>query len=249
MKKIFLLALISAFALTTRAQESAVGLEVGFAQTDFRLNSWFPSDDGTTLNLTTLNGFKLGFLWDVTYIKGFGSTLGLRYTYGTTLTGWTKVNDEQIGEYPRYKERLNYNQLELYVDWQYKFEIAADTYIMLTSGPAIQCGLAMSGTTYYQSTTSEWEEPTIQRFDYNGENFYNAYHRVNVTWGIGAGFQYDRFFIRGGYDFGLMNPYKIKDFTEIPELKDAYGGDSRYTRGRLDQWHIRIGFYFAQFDK
>jgi hypothetical protein len=55
---------------------------------------------------------------------------------------------------------------------------------------------------------------------------------LNVTWGVGAGFQYKRYFLRGGYDFGLMNPYKHSDFA-----------NEKHTRGRLDQWNIRLGVY------
>jgi hypothetical protein len=56
--------------------------------------------------------------------------------------------------------------------------------------------------------------------------------RLNVTWGVGAGFQYKRYFLRGGYDFGLIVPYKSADFV-----------NGNHTRGRLDQWNIKVGVY------
>ena len=49
---------------------------------------------------------------------------------------------------------------------------------------------------------------------------------------IGAGFQDKRYFLRGGYDFGLINPYKNADFV-----------NGNHTRGRLDQWSIKLGVY------
>jgi hypothetical protein len=59
-----------------------------------------------------------------------------------------------------------------------------------------------------------------------------------VTWGVGAGFQYKRYFLRGEYDFGLINPHRYGQFVNIAgETMD------RNTRGRLDQWSIRIGMY------
>ena len=251
MKKLFILALFSAATLCSYAQKSAIGLEVGFAQSDFRLNQPLPPNDPNTkvLGLTALNGLKVGLMWDATYIKGFGSTIGLRYTFGSTLTNWVKVKDDQIGDFPRTKDRYNYSQLELYVDWQYKFEIAANTYIILSTGPSIQCGISMQNTNYYQEFNQETQEKRISRYDYSDADLQKDYQRFNVGWGIGAGFQYDRFFIRGGYDFGLTNPYKIHNFNEIPDLIKKYGNDySQYTRGRLDQWHIRLGFYFMQWD-
>ena len=60
----------------------------------------------------------------------------------------------------------------------------------------------------------------------------NALKRINITWGVGAGFQYKRYFLRGGYDFGLINPYKNADFT-----------NGNHTRGRLDQWNVKLGIY------
>mgnify|MGYP003456251769 FL=1 len=60
-----------------------------------------------------------------------------------------------------------------------------------------------------------------------------ALSRLNVTWGVGAGLQYKRYFLRGGYDFGLINPYK----------SDMFDGFDIYTRGRFDQWQIKLGMY------
>jgi hypothetical protein len=57
-----------------------------------------------------------------------------------------------------------------------------------------------------------------------------------VTWGVGAGLQYNRYFVRGGYDFGLINPYKADKFI----ITDEY---QPYTRGRFDQWQIKLGMY------
>jgi hypothetical protein len=56
---------------------------------------------------------------------------------------------------------------------------------------------------------------------------------------LGAGFQYDRYFLRGGYDFGLINPYKASHHFDYTETN---GGNPR-TRGRFDQWQIKLGMY------
>ena len=70
-----------------------------------------------------------------------------------------------------------------------------------------------------------------------------ALKRLNVTWGIGAGFQYERYFLRGGYDFGLVNPYKAYQFTEV-----VNDGNPR-TRGRFDQWQVKLGIYLWESNK
>ncbi len=258
MKRYSILVILAFAAIvTTHAQESALGFEFGYARTDFRTNSYIPTQDPNVLSTLALDGFKVGLVWDATYIKGFGSTLGLRYTYGTKMTDWVKDRDDQVFDYPRTKQRVNYNQLELFVDWQYKFEIASNTYIILTTGPSIQCGLSMNNTIYREEYDGHSSETKISRYDYSASDLNGTLRRINVTWGVGAGFQYKRLYLRGGYDFGLINPYGISNFNEsaailtdintfYPEYNTPENPYTRYTKGRLDQWHIRIGFYFAQ---
>lgn len=237
-------------AISAIAQEgtSAVGVQFGFAQTDYRLNSWDVNADPTKLENSPLNGFKLGLVWDATFIKGFGSMIGINYTFGTYSSSWKSVNENML--YPQTKERNTYHQGEIFVDWQYKFQVAGDTYIILYTGPTIQCQLSLTTSTYTKTTDNQETELKINRFDYDDTAMHQDYRRLNVTWGVGAGFQYDRFYIRGGYDFGLMNPYKINDFSEV--FGPIYGTNQdsgRHTRGRVDQWHIKLGFFFAQFGK
>ena len=239
--------LLGTFTTGLFAQEgtSAVGFQFGYAQSVYRLNNWDPNTDPDQLESTPLHGIKAGLVWDATYIKGFGSMIGVNYTFGTYTSQWQQVSSDFL--YPQTKERNVYHELELFVDWQYKFEIAGSTYIILYTGPTIQAQLSLE-TTVFERTADSENQTSINRFDYNDDRMHQDYKRFNVTWGIGAGFQYDRFYIRGGYDFGLINPYKVSNFNEVPALVNQYGEDySRYTRGRLDQWHIKLGFFFAQF--
>ncbi len=248
--KHIILAALLPVAMGVSAQEgsSAVGVQFGFAQTDYRLNSWDVDANPTELTNSPLNGFKIGLVWDATFIKGFGSMIGINYTFGTYTSKWKSVNTNML--FPQTKERNTYHQGEIFVDWQYKFEVAGDTYIILYTGPSIQCQFALTTTVYTRTADSQESELKISRFDYNDAEMHQDYRRLNVTWGVGAGFQYDRFYIRGGYDFGLMNPYKISDFSEV--FGPIYGDNhdsGRHTRGRIDQWQIKLGFFFAQYGK
>lgn len=239
--------MISAITVSVAAQEgsSAVGIQFGFAQTDYRLNSWDPTADGKELQTTPLNGFKAGFVWEATFVKGFGSMIGLNYTFGTYSSAWHKEKDNQIADFPQTKEKDFYHQLELFVDWQYKFQIAGDTYIILYTGPTVQCQLSLTERVYKRDVYGKEERTDIKHFDYNDDSMHEDYKRFNVTWGVGVGFQYDRYYIRGGYDFGLINPFKINDFGEV--FGNIYGENhdtGRATRGRLDQWSIKLGVFF-----
>lgn len=216
-----------------------VGVQLGFTQPITRLNAPV-RDQEKTLDATIYNGMKIGVLYDATIIKGFGYTIGINYTFGGNHTDWIKKISTQPTDYPKVRTRGQYHQLELVVDWQYKFEIAQDTWLILYTGPTIQCGLNLSDKWFLKSA------PNTESYDYTMNHYNvesagnNAIKRMNVTWGVGAGFQYERYFIRGGYDFGLINPYKAETFT----ISESY---QPYTRGRFDQWQIKVGLYLWAF--
>lgn len=253
MKKSFVTLLIiglavSASAKTIELPKQGLGLQIGWAQPTIRLNSPYnPEGAKDSLSYTVhLNGFKVGLVYDASYIAGFGSTIGFNYTFGMSQGKWTSVYPT-LNQYPKTRTLITYHQIELFVDWQYKFEIAKETYLMLYTGPTLQCGVNfdmridtqtedfISGTVtttdgdrkdaYRVEQIDDAGDPTHQKAD-------NALRRLNVTWGVGAGFQYKRYFLRGGYDFGLLNPYKNSDFE-----------NGLHTRGRMDQWNIRLGVY------
>ncbi len=174
--------------------------------------------------------------------------IGVNYSFGTYDSGWKK---EFELDYPKIKEQNRYHQLELFVDWQYKFQIAGDTYIILYTGPTVQCQLSLQETVFERTLTGgDQTKSKINRFDYTDTDMHDDFKRFNVTWGVGVGFQYDRYYLRGGYDFGLLNPHKISDFSEV--FGNIYGENhdsGRATRGRIDQWSIKLGVFFWQSDK
>ena len=222
-------------AMAVDVPKQGFGIQVGWSQPILRLNSpdtSMPKD--SMVNTVKLNGFKVGVVYDASYIAGFGSTIGLNYTFGMSQGKWE--NYSQINQYPRSRRLITYHQVELFVDWQYKFEIAKETYLMLYTGPTLQYGIGFNlrvdkqtedyATGEIHKETGEWN--SAYKTDQRNERL----RQLNITWGVGAGFQYRRYFIRGGYDFGLLNPYKYSDFD-----------NGRYTKGRMDQWNIRLGVY------
>lgn len=233
MKRLTLILFICA-ATTMASAQDYFGVQLGFAQPIARLNT--PTTK-TSLFPTSYNGFKVGLVYDATIIKGFGVSMGLNYTFGNHISAW-----KQIGTLPYPQERTTgqYHQLEIPIDWQYKFEIAKRTWIILYTGPTLQCGLDLTSKLY---KTNNGKEITLEKDNsfYSEDMKDKELKRINVTWGLGAGFQYDRYFLRGGYDFGLINPYKASQF----DYTDTNGGHPR-TRGRFDQWQIKVGIYLWQ---
>lgn len=235
MKRIISICLLmsSIIAFAHAEGKQYVGVQLGFTQPITRLNLPVLGQE-TKLTPTVLNGFKVGVVYDATIVKGFGYTLGLNYTFGANISEWEKIG---ILDYPRKQKQELYHQLEIPVDWQYKFEIANKTYLMLYTGPTLQVGLSYKQNTRTQMTSSgETASVDIDVYTMDGV----ALKRLNVTWGVGAGLQYERYFLRGGYDFGLINPYKEATF----HVSDDY---NPYTRGRFDQWQIKIGMYLWEF--
>lgn len=232
MKRLTLILFICA-ATTMASAQDYFGVQLGFAQPIARLNT--PTTK-TSLLATSYNGFKVGLVYDATIIKGFGVSMGLNYTFGNHTSAW-----KQIGTLPYPQERTTgqYHQLEIPIDWQYKFEIAKRTWIILYTGPTLQCGLDLTSKLY----NNNGKEITLEKDNsfYSEDMKDKELKRINVTWGLGAGFQYDRYFLRGGYDFGLINPYKASQF----DYTDTNGGHPR-TRGRFDQWQIKVGIYLWQ---
>lgn len=246
MKRVFCSLMMICLALSAWAVDEpkqGFGVQIGWAQPILRLNS--PTSKDTLSNTVKLNGFKVGLVYDASYFAGFGSSIGLNYTFGVANMGWKSTT---IFDYPQSRTLITYHQIEVFVDWQYKFEVANETYLMLYTGPSIQCGLdfamridrkeeypPMSGdiqtiygdrlNAYNVDAIDDSQDPKHQTAD-------NALKRINISWGVGAGFQYKRYFLRGGYDFGLINPYKNADFT-----------NGNHTRGRLDQWNVKLGIY------
>lgn len=228
MKRILIICVIAMTMTSLHAQEY-LGVQIGYANPITRLNV---ADNKNTLFPTSYHGMKIGFVYDATLWKGLGVSMGLNYTFGTNVTDWTKKVSTQQGLYPQVRSRGQYHQLEIPVDWQYKFEIAQNTWIILYTGPTLQCGLALNDK-WYIRLNKDSESILKEENLYSEQDMADyALKRLNVTWGIGAGFQYEKYFLRGGYDFGIINPYKAQSFN-----------NGIYTRGRFDQWQIKLGMY------
>ena len=228
--------LLLAFSAMAQNETGGFGFHIGYAAPTLRLNSPNASSS-KTLETIPMNGLKVGFSYDATLIKGFGTTLGLNYTFGTYQSRWTTPSALSTDQ-TCYRD--TYQGLEIFCDWQYKFQIAGDTYLMLYSGPSIQCHLSLKEQEYVRSASGTTTVQTRYGYEYRDNDAFEDFKRLNVTWGIGAGFQYKRFFVRGGYDFGLFNPYRKGTFKDMGIDSDYY------TRGRFDQWQVKLGMYIWQ---
>lgn len=275
-KKVLLLCAVAA-AMTMQASdvEQGFGLQFGFDRHLYRLNAPTVSGkDKYELNKQPLNGGKLGFVYDVSFYKGVGLFLGFNYSYTMHSSPWVTVAYNEFGQKTQYGGlQYRYKAEEHMLDWnilfQYKFELAGDTYLGFFTGPSIQYIAQYKSRDYFRTIDGTDIVPGTKLigYDVNTEDIAPYYKNYNVTWGLGLMFQYDCYFIRGGYDFGLINPYKVTTFGEVTVSDDngvpypIFGNstdtkstdyrypDQRLTRGRMDSWFICLGVFLWQSDK
>ena len=238
MKKLFLSAILLVFASALFAQDGGMdlGFNIGFAEPVMYYRA---SASAAKLTRQATDGIKLGVTYQTTLIKGFGVSSSLNYTHSTHVGAWT-INPSSAAI--KTKEDHNFHQLEIPVDWQYRFLIAKQTYVALYTGPTLQIGLA--NTYRYRTMLGDKIQDDYKVDVYKIDEDHDGipdYNRLNVTWGVGASFQYKQYFIRGGYDFGIMSVYRDPYYNTSSE-----SGWNR--KGRLDQWQIKLGIYFWQFE-
>lgn len=249
----------------------SVGIQIGFAEPILRLNTPTPTtataaagysfnESASKLNKVTMNGFKIGVVYDASIAWGLGFSLGMNYTFAYHQDSWNDYAYQEDGTqaplpYIDYRTRYVYNQGEVFVDWQYKFEMAKQTFLILYTGPTIQTGFYKATDRFRYNDNAfiygKSGNVNLTTAHYSFEDQQDQFlHHLNVTWGIGAGFQYKQYFVRGGYDFGINPPYSEYSFNYLGEKfqVDMLKGDDRRTRGRLDQWQIKIGMYIWQQD-
>ena len=71
-----------------------IGLNVGFSANPLRERSSVM--DSTLSAVTRPYGLKVGFVYETTFIKGFGMQLGLNYTFGSSQGKWTDTPNSTI---------------------------------------------------------------------------------------------------------------------------------------------------------
>lgn len=242
-------------------QSQALAVSVGFTQKILRINQPTElSDNKKELKSYPLNGPQIGILYDMTFKKGLGMTVGLNYSYTTKISDWEDYKYDRFGKVVAVpiietKYRNESHVLKLHADLQYKAPIAMDTWLIFYTGPSIQGVLKYNANDYYREKkiieSSDDKPVEIVKYRSDQRELSEYYNVINVTWGVGAGFQYKHIFVRGGYDFGLTNPRRVNQFGKMGYMDpaDPSQPDNRLTRGRADQWQITVGYYFWQRDK
>lgn len=180
-------------------------VEVGFAQHQQRAREVsFPD--------MYLNGVRLGATVTFNLPLHFGIQTGLLYTllYGTNEQHWRSMDAPSVQtEY--IKHRVLAHNFTVPVRMYYTIPVWKKLNILFYTGPQLQIGVAQNDymQTHLSDGTKNWLDgqgiPT-ESYDRMADELI----RANIQWGLGAGLEWDKYRLQGGYDFGLNNLVKHK---------------------------------------
>lgn len=180
-------------------------LEVGFVQNWQRVRKVeFPD--------MYLNGVRLGATFTFNLPLHFGLQTGVLYTlvYGSNEQHWRSMDAPSVQtEYIRH--RVLEHSFAVPVRVYYTIPLWKQLNLLFYTGPQLYIGAAENDymETHLSEGTKNWLDgqgiPT-ETYD----RMTNDLIRANIQWGLGAGLEWDRYRLQGGYDFGLNNLVKHK---------------------------------------
>ena len=166
------------------------------------------------------NGFNVGLTYDMEIQSGIGLHYGLLYTLisdkesidllGVTLTG------KSSGHF-----------LNIPVQATYKYSINNDLGIFAYGGPNFAVGIMGSNTLSSSATDEKLKDGWYKEGDGIFGLIDTSFDRFDIQLGVGLGIQYSNIILKGGYDWGLLNPY----------------GDDNVKINR-NQFNISVGYLF-----
>lgn len=180
-------------------------LEIGYAQLDHR------TQDTSSIYL---HGVRMGATIDFLLPYHFSIQTGAlaTLTAGKSNQKWPSIfMDGDYAEENTQKNILVHNviqlQLTIPVRAYYNITLWRDLRMFFFAGPQLQIGL-----TNYHLINNQMSIPATQWVEKQGVKTtdYDQYidkqlYRTNIQFGLGGGFEWDRYRLQAGYDFGLNN--------------------------------------------
>ncbi len=234
--KLMLMWLALAWCATLFAQDDMqhFGMQIGFQRPLLREAT--AAEPKKLSNVTSMNGLRVGLVYDATLIKGFGVSLALNYNVASRYTAWQ--DGSGLTKYPQTRRQYVMQSIELPIDWQYKFEIAKQTYVIVYTGPAFEYLFTFKQNSYSRTYDQKVTRVSDSYFDYDTDlDSQCDYRQFNLKWSVGGGVQFQNYFIRAGYDFGIISPYNDR-YNSLLDIE---------RHGRFDGWNVRAGIYFMNF--
>ena len=181
---------------------------------EYRIEAGFVQHQQRTLNLSSpdfyLHGVRLGATFTFLLPKNFSLQTGLLYTlvYGRQQQHWRSITAANTQE-EYIQHRVLEHNFTIPVRAFYTVPVWKQLNLFFYAGPQLHIGLAEND--YMQLHLSEdaknWlDAQGIHTSAY--DRFDDELIRANIQLGVGAGLEWDRYRLQGGYDFGLNNQIK-----------------------------------------
>jgi hypothetical protein len=158
-----------------------------------------------------LHGVRLGATVDFNLPYRFSIQTGVlaALTYGRNNQHWASLTEESA-QVNVMQHNIIQLQLTLPVRACYNIKLWKELRMFFYAGPQLQIGL-----TSYDVIQNNTSELTTQWLEQQGiaTTPYDRYvdrelYRTNIQFGLGGGFEWDRYRLQAGYDFGLNNILK-----------------------------------------
>lgn len=196
-------------------------IEAGYVQNNQRSNN-------DSYPYLFLHGGRIGATFDFQLPLHFSIQTGLFYTltYGTQSQKWGPMSEEdQYAHGYTIDHRYLEHNLTIPIRAFYTINLWKKLNLFFYTGPQMQIGLAQRDnltadvTDYVKSWMDGMNVPllnsyttiaTQQRFEPYDRYQEKELYRFNIQYGVGGGFDWNRYRIQAGYDFGLNNLVRTK---------------------------------------
>ncbi len=189
--------------------------------TDWRLEAGYVQNDNRNRDTTIYyqHGMRLGATVDFNLPYRFSIQTGAlaTLTYGVNKQHWASLTQESAQV-----EVLNHHivQLQLTIPARayYNIKLWKKLNMFFYAGPQLQLGLTNYDIIDNQTSAlcTQYIESLNQLTTDHDRYVNKELYRVNVQFGLGGGFEWDRYRLQAGYDFGLNNLLKT---PIVPEEK------------------------------
>lgn len=201
--------------------------------TPWRLTIGYAQNNQRTQDTSSvyMHGLKIGATVDFVLPHRFSLQTGtlLTFTYGQNNQHWASVTPEDA-QVNILQHNLIQLQLTIPVRAYYNVKVWKKLNMFFYAGPQLHIGLTNYDVLKAQvsPSTLNWLEqqgiPTTEHDRYVTEEL----SRANIQFGLGGGFEWDRYRLQAGYDFGLNNILRTV----------------RVTSQKLNEWGWYVSFSY-----
>lgn len=179
-------------------------LEVGYTQPQQRSNNYTYAD-------MYLHGIRVGATFTFLLPIHFSMQTGVLYSLslGNNDQHW-RSQTASTAQTEYIHHRVLQHNLTIPVRCFYTIPLYKELNMLLYTGPQLHIGLGETDymQLYINENTKQWLQSQGVATDTYDRLQQGELYRTNIQWGVGAGFEWAKYRLQAGYDFGLNNRVK-----------------------------------------